>query len=80
MSEQALDLRRSAQILRRHKILVGIVVILGALAGGVYAAANPPLLTSTALVILPQSAKLSRARRSSSTARPIPIRSPSRSL
>jgi len=57
MSEQTLDLRRSAQILRRHKILVGIVVILGALAGGVYAAGNPPLLTSTALVILPQSAQ-----------------------
>ena len=55
MSEQALDLRRAAQILRRHKVLVGIVVILGALAGGVYAAANPPTLTSTALVILPQS-------------------------
>jgi capsular polysaccharide biosynthesis protein len=57
MSEQALDLRRSAQILRRHKILVGIVVILGALAGGVYAVINPPLLTSTALVILPQSSQ-----------------------
>jgi len=55
MSEQALDLRRSAQILRRHKILVGIAVILGALAGIIYAAANPQLLTSTALVILPQS-------------------------
>jgi capsular polysaccharide biosynthesis protein len=57
MSEQALDLRRSGQILRRHKILVAIVVILGALAGGVYARANPPLLTSTALVILPQSSQ-----------------------
>jgi capsular polysaccharide biosynthesis protein len=57
MSEQALDLRRSAQILRWHKILVGIVLILGALAGGVYAIKNPPLLTSTALVILPQSAQ-----------------------
>ena len=57
MSEQALDLRRSGQILRRHKILVGIVLILGALAGGVYAIANPPLLTSTALVILPQSSQ-----------------------
>jgi capsular polysaccharide biosynthesis protein len=57
MSEQALDLRRSAQILRRQKILVGIVLILGALAGGAYAIANPPLLTSTAQVILPQSAQ-----------------------
>ncbi len=55
MSEQPLDSRRSAQILRRHKILVGVAVILGALAGGVYAIGNPPLLTSTALVILPQS-------------------------
>ena len=31
MSQQALDLRRSAQIVRRHKILVGIVVALGIL-------------------------------------------------
>jgi capsular polysaccharide biosynthesis protein len=57
MSEQALDLRRSAQILRRHKILLGLVLILGGLAGSAYAVANPPLLTSTALVILPQSSQ-----------------------
>jgi capsular polysaccharide biosynthesis protein len=57
MSEQALDSRRSAQILRRHKILVGIAVILGALAGSAYALLNPSMLTSTALVILPQSAQ-----------------------
>ena len=55
MSQQALDLRRSAQIVRRHKILVGIVVTLGILAGGAYAVLNPPMLTSTALVALPQS-------------------------
>jgi capsular polysaccharide biosynthesis protein len=55
MNEQALDVRRSAQILRRHKVLLGIVVILGALAGLVYAEANPAMLTSTALIILPQS-------------------------
>ena len=29
MSQQALDLRRSMQIVRRHKILVGIVVVAG---------------------------------------------------
>ena len=29
MSQQALDLRRSMQIVRRHKLLVGIVVVLG---------------------------------------------------
>jgi capsular polysaccharide biosynthesis protein len=55
MSQQALDLRRSAQIVRRHKILVGIVVTLGILAGGAYAVRNPPMVTSTALVALPQS-------------------------
>ena len=29
MSEQALDLRRSVQIVRRHKIIVGIAAALG---------------------------------------------------
>ena len=52
MSQQALDLRRSVQIVRRHKILVAIVVALGVLAGGAYAVLNPPMLTSTALVAL----------------------------
>ena len=31
MSQQALDLRRSTQIMRRHKVLVAIVVVLGIL-------------------------------------------------
>ena len=57
MSQQALDLRRSVQIVRRHKVLVGVMVALGLLAGGAYAALNPPMLTSTALVLLPQSAQ-----------------------
>jgi capsular polysaccharide biosynthesis protein len=55
MSQQAVDLRRSIQILRRHKILVGIAVILGIVAGGAYAVVNPPALTSTALIALPPS-------------------------
>ena len=55
MSQQALDLRRSMQIVRRHKILVGIVVALGILAGAAYAVLKPPMLTSTALVALPVS-------------------------
>ena len=37
MSQQALDLRRSMQIVRRYKVLVGIVVALGILGGGAYA-------------------------------------------
>ena len=55
MSEQALDLRRSLQIVRRHKIIVGIVAVLGLLAGVAYTVLNPPMLTSTALVVLPPS-------------------------
>lgn len=57
MSQQALDLRKSIQIVRRHKVLVGILVGLGVLGGSAYAVRHPPLLTSTALVVLPQSAQ-----------------------
>ena len=60
MSQQALDLRRSMQIVRRHKILVGIVVALGILAGAAYAVLKPPMLTSTALIALPVSRACSR--------------------
>jgi capsular polysaccharide biosynthesis protein len=55
MSQQTLDLRRSIQIVRRHRVLVGIVVALGLLIGGAYATLNPPMLTSTALIVLPRS-------------------------
>jgi capsular polysaccharide biosynthesis protein len=55
MSQQALDLRRSIQIVRRHRLLMGITVAVGLLAGGAYAVLNPPLVTSTALVLLPPS-------------------------
>ena len=55
MSQQALDLRRSVQIVRRRKLLVGIMVVLGLLVGGAYAVLYPPMVTSTALVLLPQS-------------------------
>lgn len=55
MSEEALDLSRSAQILRRRKLLMGALVALGILAGGAYTVLRPPLVTSTAFVALPQS-------------------------
>ena len=55
MSEQALDLRRSLQIVRRHKTMVGIFAAIGLLAGAGYTALNPPTLASTALVVLPPS-------------------------
>lgn len=50
MSEQALDLKRSAQIVRRHKIVVGIFAALGLLAGVGLTLYRPPMLTSEALV------------------------------
>jgi capsular polysaccharide biosynthesis protein len=56
MSEQALDLRRSVQIVRRHKIAVSIATLLG-LAGGVaFVIHSPPTLTSSAEVVLPTTA------------------------
>ena len=54
MSQQAIDLRRSIRIVRRHRLLVGIMAVLGLLGAGAYAASNPPLVTGTALVLLPQ--------------------------
>ena len=75
MSQQMLGLRRPIQIVRRHKILTGTMVALGLLGGGAYAAVNPPLVTSTALVLLPQAGDLDRAERMPPAAmRPIPIR------
>src|SRR5260221_5029421 len=50
MSEQALDLRRSAQIVRRHKIVVCIFAALGLLAGVGLTLHRPPMLSSEALV------------------------------
>lgn len=65
MSQQVLDLRRSTQIVRRHKVLMAIVVALGILVGSGYAALYPPVLTSTALVVLPQSAASAQTSNSS---------------
>jgi capsular polysaccharide biosynthesis protein len=55
MSQETLDLRRSIQIIRRHKLLMGIAVAFGLLVGGAYAALKPTMVTSTALVLLSQS-------------------------
>ena len=56
MSEQALDLRRSVRIVRRHKIVVSIATVLGLSAGVAFVVLSPPVLTSSALVVLPTSA------------------------
>jgi capsular polysaccharide biosynthesis protein len=56
MSQQALDLRASVRVVRRHKIPVGVAMVLSMLAGAGYALHYPPMLTSTAYVTLPESA------------------------
>jgi capsular polysaccharide biosynthesis protein len=54
MSQQALDLRTSARVVRRHKFLLAVAMALSMLAGAGYALRYPPMLTSTALVALQQ--------------------------
>jgi capsular polysaccharide biosynthesis protein len=59
MSQQALDLRRSIKIVRRHRWIFWSVVVIGLLVGAFYAVLRPPMLTSTALVVLPEAPVLS---------------------
>ena len=53
MSQQGLDLRRSMQIMLQHKILMAILVSLGVLGGVAYTVLEPPMVTSTAQIALP---------------------------
>src|SRR5262249_3435015 len=62
MSQKALDLRRSVQIVRHHRILMAAAVGLGVLAGGTYAVLNPPMLTSTALIAITPPASQSNSQ------------------
>jgi capsular polysaccharide biosynthesis protein len=62
MSQQPLDLRRSLQIVRRHWVLVGIIAVLGLLAGAGYAVLRPPMLTGQALVVLSPTVKDTRTQ------------------
>jgi capsular polysaccharide biosynthesis protein len=57
MNEQPLNLKRFLQILRQHWVSVGLVVIIGALAGAGIAALKPPLYTENALVALSTSTR-----------------------
>ena len=61
MSQETLDLRRSIRIIRRYKLLMGVMVTLGVLAGGAYAVVQPPMVTSTAIVLLSQSGVAAQA-------------------
>ena len=53
MSQQALDLGRSIQIVRRHRVFVVVVVALAVLGGAAYAVLKPPMVSMTALIALP---------------------------
>ncbi len=61
MSQQALDLRRSVQLVRRHRLLVGVMVLIGIVLGCAYSVLNPPMLTATALVVFPQTTQSAAA-------------------
>jgi capsular polysaccharide biosynthesis protein len=53
VSGQALDLKRSVQIIRRHRILVGAFVVVGLIAGASYTLYKPPMFSTSALVVVP---------------------------
>lgn len=77
MSEQELDLRRSLQIVRRHKIVVGLFAALGLIAGVVSTVVNPPMLSSSAFVVLSPSVHDTRTQ--ALIARSDPVLAPVRS-
>jgi capsular polysaccharide biosynthesis protein len=55
MNDQPLDLRRSMQLVRRHKFVVVPFAVLGLAGGLALAVLSRPMLTSSALVVLPSS-------------------------
>ena len=59
MTGQALDLKRFAQIVRRHRILVGAVAVLGLLAGIGYTVLNSAAYTSSVLLVVSPSVNIS---------------------
>ena len=53
MPEQALDLPKLVRIVRRNKLLVGVMAAVGLLGGAAFAVLSPQTFTSTAQVVLP---------------------------
>ena len=68
MSQQPVNLRRSILIVRRHKILVSAVTVVGLIAGVGYAVVKGPTFTSQALIVIPSES--SSAASSQATAAP----------
>jgi capsular polysaccharide biosynthesis protein len=71
MSQQPLDLKRSSQILRRHWVTFGLIVMLGLLAGAVFAVLNPPMYAADALVALPASTQSGTAQAVIASSNPV---------
>jgi capsular polysaccharide biosynthesis protein len=61
MSQQAPDSRRSIQILRRYKKTFGAITLLGLLLGVAYALLTPPMISSSALVVIPETVAQAQA-------------------
>ena len=53
MRQQARDPREFFQVIRRHGVLAGFAASAGLLAGAIFAAFSPVMVTSTASVLLP---------------------------
>jgi hypothetical protein len=53
MSQQTMSLRRAVELIRRNKAVVGGAVGLGLIIGAAVGSINPPQLTSSALVVVP---------------------------
>ena len=53
MSQQPMTLRRSFDLIRRNKVVVGVAMGLGLIAGAAIGSINPPQMSSSALVVLP---------------------------
>jgi capsular polysaccharide biosynthesis protein len=53
MSQQPMNLRRAFELIKRNKVIVGGAIGLGVIIGVAIGSINPPQLTSSALVVLP---------------------------
>ena len=71
MNKQPLNLKRSLQILRRHWVAFSLIVMLGFLAGAIFAVLNPPMYTAYALVALPASTQSATAQAVIVTSSPV---------
>lgn len=56
MNSQPMNMRRSIQVIRRNRTLIGVVTAVGLLGGAAYGSINPPMQAAQTMVVLPTSA------------------------